>query len=307
MSLLKDVQKYKKHPSNTYKNYYEIARSIYAEDKNLNVKDLPNLDDLKINEFNYANLGESIFPINNDYNLIMQDIVNFANTALPTRGRLVPGHDPCARFFDGRELSSFGLDNHLHHLLGMLIPSIEKHYAGCYVRPWYASMSRSIIRPPLPEDNDTTWSWHSDMVPQSAFKLFFYLTNVEEGCAPLTYLVDQNGNPVYRPGSDWGFIGRTDKEREELNPARNDPSRVPISEINKLKEKGYKEKEVYLPAGSFLVWSPNYIHKASFAKVRTRDVIQVQLRPTTKKPESYWVGSLAQRNNQNQYDWWGYD
>ena len=86
-------------------------------------------------------------------------------------------------------------------------------------------------------------------------------------------------------------------------------SRIPIAEINELKSKGYKEKEVHMPAGSFMVFSQNYFHKATIPKKHTRDVLQVQLRPVLKKPESYWFGSNAQThaNENHSFDWWAYD
>ena len=67
-----------------------------------------------------------------------------------------------------------------------------------------------------------------------------------------------------------------------------------------------------MPAGSFMVFRPNYYHKATIAKKRVRDVLQVQLRPVLKKPETYWLGSEAQTHNhqfktKHQHDWWAYN
>ena len=298
---------YTQHADNTYESYYKLARETYKRENPKYTKDA-HLDDLKINFYRSDELLQSVFNLGSQYRDLISYIALKAEQTLPSRGR--DTHYNLSKFLDGRELAQDPqLDVMIHHLLSMVVPTIEQEYAGSYCRPWYTSMSRSLIREPLEPDNDTTWQWHSDSVPQMCFKLFFYLSDVDESSAPFTYLADPKGDPVYRMAADWQYIARTDEERRNLNPPREQAasSRIPIAEINSLKEQGYTETPVCMPAGSFMVWSPNHIHKATYPTHRTRDVLQIQLRCVQKRPESYWYGSNGREHSYNQFDWWAYD
>ena len=302
--------KYTVHPDNTYEHYYKLCREKYFIDHPEHAKLNNNLNNLNIdpnNLFAFDKLKECIFNLGDEYKSLISEIALFCKTNLTTYGR----DTICTKHLDGRELSNISpsFNNMFDKLLSMFMPTIDREFAGSYCRPWYISASRSILRSELPPDNGTTWQWHSDMVPQAAFKLFFYLTDVDENSAPFTYLIDTEGQPVYRAGDNWIYIARNGDEHNVLNPPRVQQSRIPIAEIDELKSKGYKEQEVHLPAGSFMVFSQNYFHKATIPKKHTRDVLQVQLRPVLKKPESYWFGSNAQThaNENHSFDWWAYD
>ena len=298
--------KYTQHDLNTYEYYYNLCRERYFVDYPEHEELHNNLYNLKINTFALKELASEPFNLGEDYGALISEIALLCKNELTAHGR----RTICSKILDGNELSKTPLFNDMFdRLLSMIMPTVEREFSGCYCRPWYISTSRSILREPLPPDNGTTWQWHSDMMPQAAFKVFFYLTDVDENSAPLTYLLDPEGQPVYRPGDNWAYIARNSDEHNTLNPPRVQPSRIPIAEINILKDKGYTEQEVHLPAGSFIVWSPNHFHKATIPKKQTRDVIQVQLRPVLKKPESYWFGSNAQThaNGQHSFDWWAYD
>ena len=298
---------YTQHPENTYEHYYELARQQYKND-NPGYSKNAHLDNLKINAFRSDELADSIFGLGKEYQDLISYIAQKADQTLPSRGR--DTHYNLSKFLDGKELAQDPqIDMAIHQLLGMVVPTIEREYAGSYCRPWYISSSRSLFREPLPYNNDTAWQWHSDSVPQMCFKLFFYLTDVDEASAPFTYLVDPKGNPVYRAADDWKYIGRTDEERKKINPPRTkgSSSRISSTEIKDLLDKGYSERPVCMPAGSFLVWSPNHIHKATYPTERTRDVLQIQLRCVRRRPESHWFGSNGREHLYNQFDWWAYD
>ena len=302
--------KYISHPDNTYDNYYKLCREKYFIDYPEHVRlsnDLNNLNIDPNNLFVIDKLQESIFNLGDEYKILISNISKLCSDALTSYGR----DTICSKHLDGNELYQKvpSFNNMFDKLLSIMMPTIEREYAGSYCRPWYVSTSRSILRPELPPNNGTTWQWHSDMVPASSFKLFFYLTDVDKDSAPFTYLVDPEGNPVYFPGDNWIYIARNGEEHKKLNTSKVKESRIPIEEINMLKSKGYEEREVHMPAGSFMIFNQNYYHKATIPKRQTRDVLQVQLRPVLKKSESYWLGSNAQTHNNSQhtFDWWSYN
>jgi hypothetical protein len=251
-------------------------------------------DDLGISGFSSMELDKSIFsPVSSEYLIAIK---NFANVfdllikyARDNRGLM--------KLFDGNEMSKWAqLDSLVEPILGLLLPVIEKEIAGFYLSPWYIAAHRTPVRPPNPIDDDTSWQWHYDAVPRGSFKLFIYLTDVDEESAPLTILTDPGGNPVLRNANDWKYITKDGDNHDKINKKRDVKSRIPQKEIDALKNQGYNEVGVHLPAGSFLVWNVNHIHKATVGKKRHRDILMIQLRPTHKKPGSYWYGSNARQH-----------
>jgi len=308
---MKHRHQYKAHPANSYAHYYQLCRDLYGGDNPDHSEKLNNLEYLTIDEKNFFSIDtveDSIFNLGSEYKSLITDVADLCGNLLVQQGR----DTMCTKHLDGSELSRLSpqFNTMFDRILTLIMPTIEREYAGAYCRPWYVSTCRSILRPPLPDDSGNTWQWHSDMVPATSFKLFFHLTDVDENSAPFTYLVDPQGRSQFREGDDWRHISKNNfEEHAKINPPRSQACRIPIAEINALKEEGYIEKEAHLPAGSFMIFSQNYYHKATIPTTTTRDVLQVSIRPVLKKPESYWFGSNAQThaNAGHAFDWWAYD
>ena len=322
--------RYTVHPENTFDYHYDLCRKEYEKD-HPKYKTSNRMEDVKIqtkNLFNFNELQDSIFKLNDQDKRLIRDIGAFCQCALEFIAEDKKGNGANHRILDGQMLSNASesyptkncncdkcrwlLFNHnsFNHLfdklLSKVLPVIEREYFGSYCRPWYVSSLRTMSAGDLTVDNGTAWQWHSDMTFPHDIKMFMYLTDVDEESAPFTYLVDPEGNAVHRP-PEYKYISRNKEECKLINPPRKVLSRVPISEINELKSKGYEERQVFMPAGSFFIFDQNYIHKAVPAKNKFRDIIDLRLKPALKKPDSYWFDSRAQTHANDQHEWWDYD
>ncbi len=295
---------YTKNDLNTYDYFCDFASQVYYEENPSNTKVC--FDDLKISKFNSTELDKSIFlSVSNEYLIAIKNFSNVFNSLIKY-GR---DHRGLMKLFDGNEISTIPqLDSLIEPILDLLLPIIEREIVGFYLSPWYIGAQRTPVRPPNPIDDNTSWQWHYDAVPRGTFKLFIYLSDVDEESAPFTILTDQSGAPVLRDANDWKYITKDEKNHNQINEKRGIESRIPQKEIDALKSQGYNEVGVHLPAGSFLVWNVNHIHKATAGKKRHRDILMIQLRPTHKKPESYWYGSNARQHATKWLmDWWEMD
>ena len=305
---------YEKNKQNTYENFCKIAVENYLVDEPDSKIDGDLYDKMGIYQFNSEFLEDTVFKsVATQYKTLVKQYSDLMEIEFPQFARWWPDPEqgPIMAFANGEEMSKNHRFDYLsQEILNLLVPIINKNITNFYCVPWYTTLQRNHwhLTKDKPRDCDdgTAYQWHFDGVPKGAFKLFIYLTDVEEDNGPFTYMTNPLGEPVKMETGDWHHIPHDDKNSEQINPKRNNKTRIDRESIKNVTENlGYKPKKVVMPAGSFMVWNPNHIHRATYPEVGKRDVVQFHMRPTLFKPQSYWYGTNGRQNHVGyKHDWW---
>ena len=176
----------------------------------------------------------------------------------------------------------------LDELCAALLPSLEEKVFGSHLLLEKIYIYRSLMSR---LEGQVSWTWHYDNHPKEIRKLMIYLTDVDEDSGPLTYLRStRTGEPrwmVARP-----LLGY---------------SRVSEKMIRSFLDSGDEPTPVTGPAGTLILFEENIVHRAIVAKKRVRDVLVLQIRPCTTRPERVIdprsTGSFEHRDfNPNPWD-----
>ena len=126
-----------------------------------------------------------------------------------------------------------------------------------------------------------SWLWHYDNHPRQVVKVLIYLTDVDEDAAPFEYLRRRDvlaavsGMPI--------------------TPMHGD-SRLTDADVRRLAAAGHEPYRIVGSAGTTIVFDSNVVHRARFARSRCRDVLTLQIRPITFRPDCAihprWTGSF---------------
>ena len=265
---------------------------------------------MSISRFNLEDLDDSIFhSVADEYKAAIKEVSDLMKTG-EFLNQARPWPDPPRDFLllaNGQEISrSKRFDYLMEKILNLLTPIISKNITNFYCIPWYVTVQRTLLSPPQPEDCGSAWQWHFDGVPMGTFKIFIYINDVKETSAPFCFMGDKDGNPIKYDTGDWNYISCSDDNSKVINPPRGTKTRITPDETRQMIKSGeYFPQKVTMPAGSFMVWNPNYLHKATNAEKETRDVIQFHMRPTLQKPPSYWHGTNGREHHvYYKHDWW---
>lgn len=123
----------------------------------------------------------------------------------------------------------------------------------------------------------SSWIWHYDNNPETVLKIFIYLTDVDDDCAPFRFEKRNIMVPTRQGTENW-----------RLAPNN---SRIPDNDIDKS-----MVMDVTGAAGTTFMFYPNVAHKATIpAEGKYRDVCVLRIRPWHSKSETYinrsWTSS----------------
>ena len=177
--------------------------------------------------------------------------------------------------------------NGLEELCAQVMPQVERTIYGSYAAVDKVYVYRSLVSHQPPQ---VSLVWHFDEHPREMLKIMIYLTDVDEGTAPFTYLRSA--------GSSEALIG----------------ARMPIGGYSRISDlriaayvaKGFAIRPVTGPRGTMILFHDNVIHRGTLATRSHRDVIVLQLRPSCFRCRPYidsrWTGSF-QHESVNHDPW----
>jgi hypothetical protein len=213
-----------------YKEYYNYCKSIY---KGIYTNKYP------LNELTtLTHTPEDInFKFPKDYNLKIKNISKYVYNKLNTKTDLFDlEHKNIIKvnnFYDCKEIYELG--NYFGEFLEQ-----NTYNSPCIVEAVliYQSLPNEVKR--------ASWLWHYDNNVNEQIKLMVYLNDVNEDTGAFEIL--HNGQKGTK--SEISIQG----------------SRIPDSEIKKYLNKGYKIHPVIGPSGTFCIFDPNCIHRATTPK-----------------------------------------
>ena len=160
-----------------------------------------------------------------------------------------------------------------------VMPQLEEKVFGCHLKIEFLMPYRNrVTDTPL----DSSWLWHYDDCPKEFLKFALHLNEVTEDSGCLQYLTfPSSPAPILessrtRPGRGAGA---------QLFPR----SRIPAATIEQFCASGGECKNFIGPPGSYAVFTPNIMHRATQPKPSgtPRDAIFFYIRPTLTKGETY--------------------
>ena len=213
-----------------YKEYYKHCKNIYegVYKGNHPLNKLTTITHTPKN-------SDFIFPKN--YNKIIKNISNYVYNKLETKTDLFdPNHKNIIKvnnFYDCKEITELG--NYFGEFLEQ-----NTYNSPCIVEAVliYESLPEKIER--------ASWLWHYDNNIDEQVKLMVYLNDVNENTGAFELL--HNGQKGTK--SDISIPG----------------SRISDSEIEKYLNRGFKIQPITGPAGTFCIFDPNCIHRATTPK-----------------------------------------
>lgn len=222
-----------------YREYYNYCKNIYKGAYN-NKHPLDKLTTLIYTPDN----SDFIFPEN--YNQKIQTISKYVYNKLNTKTDLFdPNHKNIVKvdnFYDCKEIEELG--NYFGEFLEQNV-----YNSPCIVEAVliYQSLPNEIKR--------ASWLWHYDNNVNEQLKLMVYLNDVNKNTGSFEIL----------------YNGEEGKKPETFTP----DSRVSSSHIEKYSNKGYKPYSIVGPPGTFCIFDPNCIHRATTPKNKPYRVAMV--------------------------------
>jgi hypothetical protein len=162
-------------------------------------------------------------------------------------------------------------------IAGALVPQVQERVYGSYLIVDKVYVYRNVVSR---QQEQVSWLWHYDNHPTPLLKLMIYLTDVDAGRAPFEY------------------VRHRDTRRGLVFPPRPllGNSRVPPERVDEYLRAGYERHLAVGPAGTAILFDDNVLHRATLARERHRDVLVLQIRPATFRPEHFvdeaWSGSF---------------
>tara|TARA_Y100000361_G_scaffold42379_1_gene36419 strand:- start:1044 stop:1868 length:825 start_codon:yes stop_codon:yes gene_type:complete len=227
----------------SYEEYYNHCKSVYKGDY---AGALP-LEDLTIHT--YLPEDES-FEFPNDYKDKITNIHNHCKKKINTKqGLFDPEHENIIKVND-----FYGCQDVLE-LGNFFAKYIESNVYQCY------SMVESVlIYESLPNKIErSSWIWHYDDNVHHQLKLMLYLNDVSENTGAFEVLLNPHSNKGLKMKSS--KISPTHKSSQVYSG-----SRVPPQDIESFGEQGWLPHKIVGPAGTFCLFDPNSIHRATTPK-----------------------------------------
>lgn len=165
----------------------------------------------------------------------------------------------------------------LQELCARLLPELERKVYGSHVIVDKVYIYRNLVSH---AEEQVSWTWHYDNHPVEILKIMIYLTDVCEDNGPFEYLRSmQTHQALYMAPAPLSGYGR-----------------VSDNAVQQYLSNGYECHKVTGQSGTLLLFDENVVHKANVAKSGYRDVVVLQIRPATFRPETYidprWTGSF---------------
>lgn len=210
-----------------YREYYNHCKTIYKGDFK---------GDYPLNKLTtLIHTPESDkFPFPQNYKNTIKTISNYVSNKLDTKTDLFDlNHKNIIKvdnYYDCKEITELG------NYFGKFLEE-NTYNCPCIVEAVliYQSLPNKIER--------ASWLWHYDNNQEEQLKLMIYLNDVNENTGAFELL--HNGQKGTK--SDISIQG----------------SRIPDYEMKKYKDRGYKIQPIVGPAGTFCIFDPNCIHRAT--------------------------------------------
>ncbi|MAK54348.1 MAG: hypothetical protein CML17_00605 [Pusillimonas sp.] len=160
-----------------------------------------------------------------------------------------------------------------------LVPFLEQERYGChlYVDKVYIYRTLKINK------RESSYLWHYDNNPKEIVKNIVYLNDVTEDNSPFEYLGRNKIGIAMEPSR---------KGPTQWNSAPNN-SRIDKKQLYELHKKGYSGVKVIGQKGKVVSFNNDCIHRANPIKMGYRDVLNMRVKPTLKKPPEYLSKSFT--------------
>ncbi len=289
-------------------NYYDRCLKIYEKENK------------KVNNNQYViyNLG----PINNTYNVLSEisEIQDFSNKVTTIFDKTPNNQKPGARIkFENVKINYRSSDKKLIltkkfvelndelfryvKKISLKVISILEKDLNIYINPYNFQLYRNLqINKNLITSTsfgNGAWKYHCDHDPPFKFKVFIYLTDVDENKAPfeIIYHPKKNIYPKMIPygNNDWSWglinINYTDKLTEPYFQKKkfsnvyliNPNTRIPDKTLQKLKNDGFIKKKITGKKGTMIACQAGLVHRANIGIDGYRDLLIIECVPSLYK------------------------
>ena len=172
------------------------------------------------------------------------------------------------------------MDKLIEEASGQIIPKLYDIF-GCFVKIQEIKILRHLhLTPDNADWREGAFKWHSDQHPTELVNVMIYLDDVKnDESGPFQYVADNQDKPVYVNSISQFF------------------------DDDFVMSLGVK-KSVYGNPGHFFVFDNNFIHRAAPTTGKKRDVIIFQVRPTSKKNETFLDWDYMKRSFNDQMQNW---
>lgn len=183
----------------------------------------------------------------------------------------------------------------LEELTKYVMEQIEQNVFHCKLQIEFVLPYRSLSTDQKPL---ASWLWHYDDAPREFLKFALYLNDVTEDNGCFQYIGREKGAPILPSArlSPYQGIGK------QFFPG----SRVPQEAMKKLSEEGYVAQNLTGKQGTYVLFTPNIIHRATTPKPGTapREAIFFFIRPTLQSNTKYLnenARSILPKKNVKEY------
>ena len=238
-----------------YDKYYILCRNLYkSDDENVNINDFYNkpVNTLPIDYFDLS-YKEAVNSLSEKVKKDFDMLVDSENDNVMIK------HNNIWKFEDELRILS---DN--------IVPYLEEKKFGChlYVDKVYIYRTLKI------DERLSSYEWHYDNNPHEIVKTLIYLNDVSLENSPFEYLEGPSGQ---------GVLGNcTRKGTNCWYPAPNNS--IVGHMMEELKTKGFKSKKIVGDKGTTTSFLNNTIHRANPIMSGYRDVANIRVKPTIKRP-----------------------
>ena len=158
-------------------------------------------------------------------------------------------------------------------LADIVMPQIEKKVFHCNLKIEFVLPYRNNV---VDSDLAASWLWHYDDCPSEYIKLVIYLNDTDESSGCFQYISVDGKVPVL-PSSRFS----PEKRGQQYFPG----SRVPEFYVNDLLSKSGKITSLTGPQGTYALFTPNIIHRATVPKKKSlpREALFFYIRPSIEK------------------------
>ena len=241
-----------------YEDHYEFCRKKFLNENKFSTKDIRDL------AFDGATLS-----FKKEY----QDLVN--KLAKRTQEKFSTIKEiPTGTF-------SLNIENPFQYtevigILDLVKRKIEREISSCYLTTNRVEIIRSVHSD---KTKSSSWLWHYDNNSEFHFKLFIYLSDVDDNSAPFEYL---------HKGDSCAAVKTTRTYPGNIAESIFKHSRIPREDLKKLKDIGYNVRSATGPKGTWFLFDPNIIHRATVPKKGNyRDALVYHLHPISFSCREY--------------------
>jgi len=170
----------------------------------------------------------------------------------------------------------------LYALAEYIMPQLEQKVFHCGLQIEFALIHRNL----KDIDNlEASWLWHYDDAPAEFLKFAVYLNDVSEDNGCFEYLADENKKvPVLLSSRKSPHVAHAANTSQLYRG-----SRIPTDIVQEIYDKGGRKVSLTGPPGTYALFTPNIMHRATVPKSNTisRDGVFFLIRPCLQKHESY--------------------